>query len=206
MAEVVGGYKPLHEEKESCIVRRLQTFIPRAWKNGSDFLINWVPDLREVRDFGLYKKLKCKTFEQYVDEFLGCTFDMVETALVASDAFLKKTTNDEYKAWTYKKVATEIETPAKRGEVGRGRTADRFNNVKSNATPDLAYTLRRLKRDSPKLFEKVVSGELSANAAAIKAGFRVKTITVPLDAERAAKTIRKHFTAAQIHELMEYLA
>ena len=39
-----------------------------------------------------------------------------------------------------------------------------------------AYTVSRLKNNRPDLFEKVVSGELSANAAAIQAGFRkVKT-------------------------------
>lgn len=37
---------------------------------------------------------------------------------------------------------------------------------------DKAYTLRRLAKDAPALFEKVKSGELSANQAAIKAGFR----------------------------------
>lgn len=39
-----------------------------------------------------------------------------------------------------------------------------------------AYTVARLQRESPELFEQVKAGELSANAAAIKAGFRkVKT-------------------------------
>lgn len=39
-----------------------------------------------------------------------------------------------------------------------------------------SYTVARLKQQAPELFEKVVSGELSANAAAIQAGFRkVKT-------------------------------
>lgn len=39
-----------------------------------------------------------------------------------------------------------------------------------------AYTLSRLKRESPELFQAVCDGELSANAAAIKAGFRKKLI------------------------------
>jgi hypothetical protein len=39
-----------------------------------------------------------------------------------------------------------------------------------------AYTLSRLKRETPELFASVVRGELSANAAAVKAGWRkVKT-------------------------------
>jgi hypothetical protein len=35
-----------------------------------------------------------------------------------------------------------------------------------------SYTVSRLKRESPELFAQVVAGELSANAAAIKAGWR----------------------------------
>jgi len=35
-----------------------------------------------------------------------------------------------------------------------------------------AYTVSRLQRESPELFAKVAAGEMSANAAAIKAGFR----------------------------------
>ena len=41
-----------------------------------------------------------------------------------------------------------------------------------------AYTVSRLKRDRPDLFEKVVAGELSANKAAIEAGFRRKPTTI----------------------------
>ena len=42
-----------------------------------------------------------------------------------------------------------------------------------------AYTVSRLQRESPELFAKVASGEISANAAAIKAGFRKRKS--PLD-------------------------
>jgi len=49
-------------------------------------------------------------------------------------------------------------------------------NASSLQGTSKAYTVSRLKNNRPDLFEKVVSGELSANAAAIQAGFRkVKT-------------------------------
>jgi hypothetical protein len=63
------------------------------------------------------------------------------------------------------------------------------NDLCSNATEvksnrGKAYTLSRLKRETPDLFASVVRGELSANAAAVKAGWRkVKT---PLELLRAA--------------------
>ncbi len=50
-----------------------------------------------------------------------------------------------------------------------------------------AYTLSRLKRDAPELFKAVCDGEMSANAAAIKAGIR----KVDTPDEKALKALRK---------------
>jgi len=44
--------------------------------------------------------------------------------------------------------------------------------IKSERGHSRAYVLDRLKRERPDLFDKVVAGELSANAAAIEAGWR----------------------------------
>jgi len=43
------------------------------------------------------------------------------------------------------------------------------------------YTLDRLQRDAPELFDAVQRKELSPNAAAVQAGFRPKTFTVRAD-------------------------
>lgn len=63
------------------------------------------------------------------------------------------------------------------GDHGNQYTGGKSNNI-TLATPDRgtsrSYTVARLKQQAPELFEKVVSGELSANAAAIQAGFRKK--------------------------------
>lgn len=68
------------------------------------------------------------------------------------------------------------------GDHGNQYTGGKNNNVILAAPVQgnsRSYTVARLKQQAPELFEKVVSGELSANAAAIQAGFRkVKT---PLD-------------------------
>ena len=49
-------------------------------------------------------------------------------------------------------------------------------------------TLARLHRDSPGLYDRVVAGELSANRAAIQAGFRKPTASIPVDTPEAAVT------------------
>ena len=66
-----------------------------------------------------------------------------------------------------------------------------------------AYTLSRLERESPELFDSVCSGELSANAAAIKAGFRQKTVTVcATDVDRAVTTLLKHYSREELIEAL----
>lgn len=52
-----------------------------------------------------------------------------------------------------------------------------------------AYTMARLKRDRPDLAARVEAGALSANAAAIEAGWRVRTVTVSLTVPGAVKLL-----------------
>ncbi len=62
--------------------------------------------------------------------------------------------------------------------------------------------LRRLRKDRADLHARVLDGELSSNAAMIEAGFRRRTVKVPLDnMERAAALLRKHLDTAQLHDL-----
>lgn len=56
---------------------------------------------------------------------------------------------------------------AAHGEIGGGHNdRGRGDNVTSARGTDPTCTLKRLKRDRPDLAEKVIAGELSANAAA----------------------------------------
>ena len=62
-------------------------------------------------------------------------------------------------------------------EAGQGKRTDLVDNVnevtnKPSKGNSRAYTLDRLHREAPKLYARVVAKELSANRAAILAGFR----------------------------------
>lgn len=75
-------------------------------------------------------------------------------------------------------------------ELGAGARTDLHNNVievERTQGNSKAYTLDRLKREAPHLFQAVCAGELSANAAAIEAGFRKK----PTPYEQIQKLIPK---------------
>lgn len=53
--------------------------------------------------------------------------------------------------------------------------------------------LRRLRKDRPDLHKQVIEKKLSPHAAMVKAGFRPKTITVPVDVGKAAAVLVRNF-------------
>ncbi len=90
-----------------------------------------------------------------------------------------------------------------------GRPTHKGDNITITPTTErgteATYTLRRLKRDAPALAQRVLDGELSANAAAVEAGFRKKSITIKADPASAAQTIARHFDHDQVSELIACL-
>jgi len=65
------------------------------------------------------------------------------------------------------RVAAETVTQGKRTELDN-------NLIKSDRGPTVRNTLKRLARDAPEMLDRIESGELSVNAAAIQAGIRKK--------------------------------
>jgi hypothetical protein len=69
-----------------------------------------------------------------------------------------------------------------------------------------AYALSKLHKSKPDLHAKVLAGELTPNEAMIKAGFRVKTITIPLEPKKAAQALARHFKKSGLwKELLEQI-
>lgn len=65
--------------------------------------------------------------------------------------------------------------------------------------------LRRIAKSRPDLHTRILSHEISVNAAMVEAGFRPKTLTIPIDPARAAQVIRRQFSQDQISQLVEFL-
>jgi hypothetical protein len=88
--------------------------------------------------------------------------------------------------------------------TGQWHRVDNINAVQGGTSE--AYTFRRLRRDHPDLAERVEQGELSAHAAAIEAGFRHPTVSVPLDdLNAAARALRRRMNPGQLFELVRIL-
>lgn len=91
----------------------------------------------------------------------------------------------------------------------QGHRTDLHNNVmevKQVQGNSKSYTVHRLERERPDLYEQVLTGDITPNAAAIEAGFRSKTLTIPTDPERAARTIARHFSCDDIQTLIQLLS
>jgi hypothetical protein len=66
--------------------------------------------------------------------------------------------------------------------------------------------LRRLRKDRPDLHAEVLAQRLSAHAAMVEAGFRKRTLTVPIDPARIASTLRRHLSPEQLAQLVAALS
>lgn len=76
----------------------------------------------------------------------------------------------------------------------------------NNKSTDATYVCRRLLRDRPDLAEKVEAGELSAHAAAIKAGIRKdRSIYLTKSMTKLAAKLRKKLTSEECVELAKEL-
>lgn len=89
----------------------------------------------------------------------------------------------------------------------QGRPLVNFDNVQDSPTGNSqAAALRRLRSQRPDLHERVISGELSANAAAVEAGFRRKMISVPgEDMQALASSLVRKLSPEQLAELVGHL-
>jgi hypothetical protein len=82
-----------------------------------------------------------------------------------------------------------------------GRPKKTVDNVNGSRPVGNArdQALRRLRRQRPDLHARVLAGELSAHRAAIEAGFRQPTISVPVDSvEHAIEALLRRFTPEEL--------
>lgn len=103
----------------------------------------------------------------------------------------------------------------RRSQGTTNETVDNVNSFVGADAPELQverptgnavnYALLRLGEQRPDLHAQVLAGTKSAHAACVEAGFRRRTITVPVDVERAAATLRRHFTSDEIAEIVRLL-
>jgi hypothetical protein len=76
---------------------------------------------------------------------------------------------------------------------------------KKQGSTQTTYITSRLKRDAPALAEKVICGEITPRAAAIKAGFLKPEFSIPIEPQGAARRILNRFRGEPLLELIRVL-
>ena len=76
-------------------------------------------------------------------------------------------------------IVNAIEPLADPGHPSSSSNVDNVNKGTKGGN-SATYTLKRLKRDHPELFQQVLGGAMSVNAAAVEAGFRKKRTPVEI--------------------------
>lgn len=124
---------------------------------------------------------------------LGASVDLL-TRLVASDP-----------------ETADLLDQALQGKHGGDRTSECTSNVDviNVARPtgtSKSAALRRLRKDKPDLHAEVLAGRLSAHAAMVQAGFRPKTVSVPVSQpDSVAAALRRHLSPDDIARLIKLL-
>lgn len=144
------------------------------------------------------EQVEYERFEDFVTTLplkgLGASMDLVRT-LVKGDP-----------------EALDLFDQATQGGHGGDRHSESFklDNVQLEGHPSGTSReagLRRLRKDRPDLHAEVLAGALSTHAAMIRAGFRRRSMTVPVDKpENTAKALRRNLEPDQIKELVKLLA
>lgn len=127
------------------------------------------------------------TFAAYCDDFLGLSAQAVET-------LLDKSQHKADARQVRRLIREGIEPVKPRGGDGGAEVS-----VTNSEQPDSTYIVARLKRDHPDLAQQVIDGEITPNAAAIKAGIRKQYIRVRADdAHLAVVALLNHYTPIQL--------
>lgn len=91
----------------------------------------------------------------------------------------------------------------------QGLRTDLVDNINEVARPtgtSQNAALRRLRKDAPALHTEVLAGNLSAHAAMIQAGFRAKSVSIPVSRpEAVAAALLKHMAPDDVAEVVRLL-
>ena len=155
-----------------------------------------IPALERIVDTGHWREFvhpmqgvkRYESFGDYCRDFLELTPEAVESLL---DSSMFPAAASKVRRLIREGVQPVAEHGGKRDQVGG-------TNLPSDEN-DATYVLARLKRDQPELAQQVIDGELSPNAAAIKAGIRKPYARIRTDdIGKAHAVLRRCYSAEEI--------
>ncbi|MEO2014481.1 MAG: hypothetical protein ABGZ53_08910 [Fuerstiella sp.] len=195
----VGDIDAPHGSRPWCVavMRHARSLLSRTESEAKD-AAHWIDSLAESE---AWRVLGFISFDAFLISELKISEDFVD---LLKTAFTGQTVGDVRKKCDDAKdnpLAASDQTEAPRNPNGRNQHTEPDRSVGNTNRPnnDQTYVIRRLARDHGDLLARVRAGELSANAAAIEAGFRPKTATFNVeDLDKAMTAWLRHFTVEEI--------
>ncbi|CRI63749.1 hypothetical protein THIOKS11520005 [Thiocapsa sp. KS1] len=200
----------LHEADQDFISSMLLKYVPLFREHMDRGAGDLIGDLEEIIEHRLWERVGYDSLEAYSREHLK-----------HSEEWCREVVRIYRHDWTPKQRETgTVAELAAAVELARRQVdpeAEEFVDPKGAAAPKgervgitnpLEETknsnpgiLRRLARSRPDLLDKVETGELSPNAAAVEAGFRRPMKSIPVDTpENAVRALLKVFPEADLEE------
>ncbi len=150
-------------------INKLQQTMAEGGKKAFDLVPTYLANIIKDREWEKRYNRKGKSFTSFEAFISADLWEGLETSVDELLVYCRKRKDVQ------KLINTEIKAIEKTAHDERGLFT-RIDIVKTVGGNNPTYALKRLKRDRPDLADKVIAGELSANAAAIKAGFRKKQV------------------------------
>jgi hypothetical protein len=177
-------YPPGSVERAKSLAMELFSTFKNA-KASSDL---WLQVQQEAAAEQIWEPLGLPSLDDLVVKLTGCTTEEV--------------TRRKVQEARDKPLPSSNQAEAPRNPAGRkGKESDRDSTRLVDRSSD--YLLRRLARDCPELLDRIESGELSVNAAAIQAGIRKKLSHAEQCVRAFDKAPDKLSIAASILERLE---
>ncbi|MGC1416885.1 MAG: hypothetical protein WA817_16485 [Candidatus Acidiferrum sp.] len=207
----------IRSERERVVTRMYQfvhgteagfQYLPGVLKRALEYEVWKEREISGLTMNGARKRVSYSCFQAFAEAKppggLGATLDLLHRIVRGTPGedlltqLLKKPTGGQ--PGNQNAATEERETTSKKTNVDNIHVR---SEVRPTGTSSSA-ALRRLRKSRPDLHKKVLEGELSANAAAVKAGFRPKTITVRVDtAENALKPLIELFGKAKLRAVLD---
>ena len=157
--------------------------------------------LKRVLETGAWREFETPTHETVkYDRFAAFVLTPPTRGLGANVDLIRRIVGDDLEA-------VSLLDAAMQNPVGTNQHVDNVNALDDRPTGNTSDSaLRRLRKDRPDLHARVLAGELSPHAAMIEAGFRRRTLTVPVDdVNQLAETLKRHLDLEQLARLRDAL-
>jgi hypothetical protein len=179
--------------------RQMVYVLKTIWTQITFDMKDWQKEVEEARQNKIWEQLGYESIDEVLKKEVG--YSEAELKLKCKQArdnpLAKNGTNQH-------SDLADRALDAKDNPLAQHRGGD--NVTPSSRGNDTDYTLRRLARDKPELLDAIERGELSVNAAAIKAGIRKKQTPDQICVREFAKVenrisvLRAIFDRLQPHE------